>query len=166
MNQPEINMSQHKKCAEISAHRRNRAELFSWAAKFYCQQQISLKTTTTKNSKKTHTQNCSYDKYIIGNWKIEKAKKAKKNMKLLSLLFVLKWFMFSVVHCVSCRLLGVWVVGWLRFSWNSICGWNFTFLFPWTNIFFQNEMCASLALCIGKLKNIENWMSHPLWDVK
>lgn len=31
-------------------------------------------------------------------------------MKLLSLLFVLEWCMFSVVHCVSCRLLGVWVL--------------------------------------------------------
>lgn len=94
-------------------------------------------------------------------------------MKLLSLLFVFR--MMHVAVC-SCRLRRVrrvrrvrpcvcmWIVGWLKFSWNSqFVVENFTFLFPLDKYFsFTMKWAPRLALS-AKLKNKPKLNESSTW---
>lgn len=116
--------------------------------------------THTQQSKAQHStaQNCSYDKYIIGNWKIEKSKKktTTQKMKLLSLLFVFRMMHVAVCSCRLRRVRPVCVCE-LLVDWNfpgtQFVVENFTFLFPLDKYFSFTMKCAPSLALSAKLKN-------------
>lgn len=103
------------------------------------------------------------DKYIIGNWnwwnRVMREKQNEKETHRFDYSFLLfVWYacvcvcVFSQESCLAPSPLRVYVT-WLRFSWNSICGRNFTFLFPLDKYFsFTKGTTDWLALCFGKVK--------------
>lgn len=156
----------------------NQCRTISWAANFYGQQQMSpknitrrmLKTHTHSKAKQSTTQhstaqNCSYDKYIIGNWKIEKSKKNNNTKKWNCCLFslFLEWCMLLCVHavCAVCALC-VDVNCWLIEIFLELNLWLkiLRFCSLWTNIFLSQWNVRLAWRYRQSWKTNQNWMSH------